>query len=115
MQYASGSPSPCRLRPQMEPTDTDGRSNRGAKLSPTALNQFLACEHRTYLDILDGRGSLGETGRPPDMQLMFVRGDQFEDSVVEEMRGQGLTVISVEKGRRDERAEQTLTAMRDGA
>ena len=28
-------------------------------LSPTQLNNFLGCEHRTYLDLLAERGEIG--------------------------------------------------------
>ena len=40
-------------------------------LSPSALNRFLGCEHRTYLDILHRRGELDAEPRPPRMELLF--------------------------------------------
>ena len=44
------------------------------KLSPSALNRFLACEYRTYLDMLERRGELNAKRRPPEMQLLLERG-----------------------------------------
>lgn len=84
-------------------------------LSPTALNRFLACEHRTYLDLLDQRGELHAERRPPKMQLLFERGERFEEAEVQKLRDGGKTVVSCEHGTYEERAQKTLAAMRDGA
>ena len=62
-------------------TNGDEISGRAA-LSPSALNRFLACEHRTYLDIRERRGELKGLRLPPDMSLLFERGDRHEDAVV---------------------------------
>ena len=56
-----------------------------APSSPSALNRFLGCEHRTYLDIRERRGELGAERKPPEMQLLFERGDRHEDGVVARM------------------------------
>jgi uncharacterized protein len=86
------------------------------KLSPSALNRFLACEYRTYLDMLERRGELNATRRPPEMQLLLERGEKFENQVLERMRADGLRVISLDdaKTARTERATRTLEAMRAG-
>lgn len=86
------------------------------KLSPSALNRFLACEYRTYLDILERRGELDAKRRPPQLQLLLERGEVFEDGVVERMRTEGLRVISLDErgATRKERAARTVAAMRDG-
>jgi predicted RecB family nuclease len=87
-----------------------------SKLSPSALNRFLACEHRTYLDMQHRRGLLDAKPHPPEMQLLLDRGQAFEAEVLARMRSQGLRVISLEDGspRREERAERTRAAMHAG-
>ena len=84
--------------------------------SPSALNRFLGCEYRTYLDILDRRGELGAERKPPEMQLLFERGDRHEDGVVARMLADGLDVVALEDedATKEERAERTLAAMRAG-
>lgn len=84
--------------------------------SPSALNRFLGCEHRTYLDILERRGQLDAERKPPEMQLLFERGVRHEDEVVAQMRAEGLEVVSLEDedATREERAARTLAAMREG-
>jgi predicted RecB family nuclease len=86
------------------------------KLSPSALNRFLACEYRTYLDMLDRRGELDAKRQPPQMQLLVARGETFEEDVLGRMIAEGLRVISLEDPAvsREERAERTVAAMRDG-
>ena len=86
------------------------------QLSPSALNRFLGCEHRTFLDILERRGELDAERRPPPMALLFERGERHEDSVVEGLRAEGREVISLEdkNASREERAERTIEAMRAG-
>jgi predicted RecB family nuclease len=84
--------------------------------SPSALNRFLGCEYRTALDILERRGEVGAERRPPEMQLLFERGDRHEDGVVARMRADGLDVVALEDrdATKEERAERTLAAMRAG-
>lgn len=87
-----------------------------ASLSPSALNRFLGCEHRTYLDILERRGELDEKRRPPNMELLFERGNLHEDGVVEAMIAEGRDLVRLDEGgsTRAERAASTLEAMRAG-
>src|SRR5947209_8274169 len=86
------------------------------KLSPSALNRFLACEYRTYLDMLERRGELDAKRQPPQMQLLLARGETFEEDVLEGMIAEGLRVISLDESgvSRKERAARTVAAMRDG-
>ncbi len=65
-------------------------------LSPSALNRFLACEHRTYLDIRERRGELKGLRLPPDMSLLFERGDRHEDAVVAGLMADGLDLVALE-------------------
>ena len=80
------------------------------KLSPSALNRFLACEYRTYLDMLERRGELDAKRQPPQMQLLLARGETFEEDVLEAMINEGLRVISLDDSRvsRKERAARTV-------
>lgn len=87
------------------------------KLSPSALNRFLDCEHRTYLDILEKRGELDAQRRPPDMELLFERGDRHEDGVLEALRaehGGDVVMLEDEDAAPEELAARTLAAMRAG-
>ncbi len=85
-------------------------------LSPSALNRFLACEHRTYLDILERRGEMRGLRLPPDMSLLFERGDRHEDAVVAGLVAEGLDVVALEDedATAEERAQRTIAAMREG-
>jgi uncharacterized protein len=85
-------------------------------LSPSALNRFLACEHRTYLDIRERRGELKGLRLPPDMSLLFERGDRHEDAVVAQLVAAGHDVVALEDAHQspDERAQRTIAAMRAG-
>jgi predicted RecB family nuclease len=100
------------------PQIRSGNAADGArpKLSPSALNRFLACEHRTYLDMRYRSGQLDAKPLPPQMQLLLDRGQEFEVKVLEQLRATGLRVTSLVDGskRRAEWAEQTLAAMRRG-
>jgi uncharacterized protein len=92
--------------------DTDDRR----AFSPSALNRFLACEHRTYLDILERRGEMRGLRLPPDMSLLFERGDRHEDAVVARLVAEGLEVVALEDedATVEERAQRTIAAMREG-
>ncbi|WP_259312514.1 TM0106 family RecB-like putative nuclease [Capillimicrobium parvum] len=86
------------------------------RLSPSALNRFLGCEHRTYLDILEGRGELDAERRPPRMDLLLERGRRHEQYVLDGLREERCDVVSLEDDRATavERAERTIEAMRAG-
>ncbi len=84
--------------------------------SPSRLNDFLGCEHRTYLDILERRGELA---RPrdthPDAQLIMERGQRHEAAFLQTLRDEGRDVVAIPTdGPHTERAALTREAMRDG-
>jgi predicted RecB family nuclease len=85
-------------------------------LSPTRLNDFLGCEHRTWLDLLADRG---EIDRPPpaggSTERLFERGRLHEASVLAGYRAEGRDVFAApEDGTVEERAAATAAAMRAG-
>lgn len=86
------------------------------RLSPSRLNDFLGCEHRTYLDLLADRGEITrEEYAPPDAQLLLERGLRHEEDFLQSLRDEGRDVLSLgEKGKPSERAAQTEAAMREG-
>src|SRR3954453_13916637 len=96
-------------------THTGDKEERRA-FSPSALNRFLACEHRTYRDILERRGEMRGLRLPPDMSLLFERGDRHEDAVVARLVAEGLDVVALEHedATVEERAGRTIAAMREG-
>ncbi len=85
-------------------------------LSPSALTRFLGCEHRTYLDILERRGDLGEKRQPPDMQLLFDRGIRHEDDILEKFIAEGREVAKLtdDEADRETLAARTRDAMERG-
>jgi uncharacterized protein len=64
-------------------------------LSPSSLNQFLGCEHRTYLDLLDERGELGVERLQPSAQLLLDRGRRHEQQLLDGFRGEGRSVVAI--------------------
>ena len=95
---------------------TTGETDDRRAFSPSALNRFLACEHRTYLDVLERRGEMRGLQLPPDMSLLFERGNRHEDSVVARLVAEGHDVAALEDedATVEERAQRTIAAMRDG-
>jgi len=95
---------------------TIGTMTAPPSLSPSALNRFLGCEHRTYLDLLERRGELDAERRPPKMQLLFERGDRHEAQVVDGLRADGRDVVALDDPDADveTRAARTIAAMREG-
>jgi predicted RecB family nuclease len=89
-------------------------------LSATDLANFLACRHRTALDLAVAHGSLKRewTGRDTDplLELLWERGLEHERRYVESLNGQGLssTDLKLYEGDRDTHVEETLKAMRQG-
>jgi predicted RecB family nuclease len=85
------------------------------RLSPSSLNQFLGCEHRTYLDLLHERGALEAEPLRGDAQLLLDRGQRHEEAFLEHLRSDGLDVVSLPPtGTADTRAQATLDAMTAG-
>jgi predicted RecB family nuclease len=88
---------------------------RGGRLilSPSDLNNYLACEHRTALDLARARGEILLQRIPrPDAELIAERGREHERDHLERLRGQGLEVVAIEPG--DGAAEATQAAMQAG-
>jgi predicted RecB family nuclease len=85
------------------------------RLSPSRLNDFLGCEHRTYLDLLDARGELSAERLQPNAELLLERGRRHEAAILERLRARGLAVHELpQEGSVDDLAQATRTAMRAG-
>jgi uncharacterized protein len=85
-------------------------------LSPSRLNDFLGCEHRTYLDLLAERGEIGrEEYARPDSELLLERGRRHEEAFLASLREEGRDVLSLDgEGPAGGRAAATEAAMREG-
>ena len=89
---------------------------RGGRLllSPSDLNNFLACEHRTALDLARARGEILLQRVPrPDAELIAERGREHERAHLERLRERGLDIVEIEPG--EGAAEATAEAMKRGA
>lgn len=86
-------------------------SSAPTHLSPSALNRFLGCEHRTFLDILERRGELDAERRPPKLDLLRERGERHEAAVLDALRAEGRDVVSLA----DPGAEPAVVAARTEA
>src|SRR5215217_7457156 len=89
---------------------------RGGRLllSPSDLNNFLACEHRTALDLARARGEILLQRIPrPEAELVAERGREHERAHLERLRERGLQVVEIGPG--DGAAQATIEAMRAGA
>ncbi|HEX7060041.1 MAG TPA: TM0106 family RecB-like putative nuclease [Solirubrobacterales bacterium] len=90
-------------------------------LSASDLNNYLACEHLTTLDMARARG---EIGAPPDRgaeaELLAEKGDEHERRYLESLKAEGLEVVEIampEDGSRaalEAAAAQTEKALRAG-
>src|SRR5829696_2613298 len=88
---------------------------RGGRLllSPSDLNNFLACEHRTALDLARARGEILLQRIPrPDAELVAERGREHERAHLAALRERGLDVEEIAPG--DGAPEATAEAMRAG-
>ncbi len=90
-------------------------------VSPTDLANFVACRHKTALDVLAARGSIERSlWNDPMADALRERGDRHEKQYIEALRAAGLMVVSLarpaEHGRLDpdEAIAETLDAMRRG-
>ncbi len=94
------------MRPMQQ---RDGRLH----LSPSDLNNFLACEHRTALDLGRARGeiTLVKTLRP-DAELIAERGRRHEEDYLAGLEADGLDVVRIERG--EDAVAATEAAMRAG-
>src|SRR5436190_3132157 len=88
------------------------QQGRRLSLSPSDLNNFLACAHRTWLDLEHARGGIELHRVPrPDAELVAERGRQHEAAYLERLEADGLDVVRIEPGD----AEATQAAMRAGS
>jgi predicted RecB family nuclease len=86
------------------------------RLSPSSLNQFLGCEHRTYLDLRHLRGELEAEPLRPDVTLLIERGERHEQDMLQRLTEDGRDVVAIARtGSVAERAEATREAMSAGA
>src|SRR3954452_14587723 len=91
-------------------------AGRPRRLSPSRLNEFLGCEHRTSLDLLADRGEIPrEDYKPPDSQLLAERGQRHEQAFLEQLQDEDRDVLSLDPdGPPATRAAETEAAMRAG-
>ncbi|MEZ5319506.1 MAG: TM0106 family RecB-like putative nuclease [Vicinamibacterales bacterium] len=86
-------------------------------VSPTDLSRFLACRHRTALELAEARGG---ARRPeyedPLLEALFALGLEHERRYVEVLRARSASFVELgEVQDRDEAIARTLEAMRAGA
>src|SRR3954452_1814206 len=80
-------------------------------LSPSDLNNHLACEHRTWLDLARARGEVKLHRVPrPDAELVAQRGREHEAAYLARLQAEGLEGASIADGD----ADATAAAMREG-
>jgi predicted RecB family nuclease len=86
-------------------------------LSATDLNNSLACEHLTTLDLAVLRKELSRPQERPGQAILLAElGEQHERTYLEILRGQGHDVVTIDRSRGIEAAvEATERAMREGA
>src|SRR4051794_18208032 len=85
-------------------------------LSPSDLNNFLACGHRTALDLRRSRGEIELWRIPrPDAELIAERGRRHEAEFLARLVGEGRDVATIESDRGTAvAARATEDAMRAG-
>jgi uncharacterized protein len=67
-------------------------------LSATDLNNFLACEHLTALDLQALRGHVARpVGRPAQAALLAKLGEEHEQAYLERLRADGHDVVKIER------------------
>jgi uncharacterized protein len=84
-------------------------------LSATDLANFLACRHRTALEML---AAAGLRKRPysddPLLELLFKRGLEHEKAYVDQLRNDGLDILDLSGMQGDELLAATEKGLRDG-
>src|SRR5262245_31244464 len=86
------------------------------RTSPTDFANFLACRHKTALDLAAALGRL-PTPRwvDPFAEVLRQRGTEHERGYVNALRADRLTIVDLAEVPWDERSDRTLAAMRAGA
>ncbi|WP_173050065.1 TM0106 family RecB-like putative nuclease [Nitrospira sp. KM1] len=93
-------------------------TDKTAVFAATDLSNFLACRHRSALDLAAAMGKLKAPAALLDMALTLLRekGAAHERAYVEHLRAQGLTVVEIPvDAAPDERVSQTVVALKSGA
>src|SRR5688500_3733562 len=91
--------------------------------SATDLVGYLACEHLTAMEAAVLHGDLERPHRNDrELEIIRKRGYQHEARFLEELRGRGLSVVTIERDDEEERgarirrqADETVAAMAGGA
>src|SRR5262245_29795243 len=89
--------------------------------APTDLANFLACRHKTALDLQVAVGELAApTWKDPLAEVLRQRGDEHERAYIARLRAEGLTVTDCSRARENrlsmaEGAALTLNALAAGA
>jgi uncharacterized protein len=91
------------------------RRNGDLVFAPTDLVNFLGCSHATVLDVRHAGEPRSARGRAEPDALMIQKGLEHETAHLEALRAAGKNVVGLKGVSSDERAEQTLAAMRGGA
>ena len=92
--------------------------DNAAVLAATDLSNFLACQHRSALDLAAAMGKLRRPAAPLDVALKLLqeKGAAHERAYVEHLRAQGLTIVEIPgEASPDERVSQTAAALKSGA
>lgn len=90
----------------------------GLVLAATALSNFLACPHRSALDLAAAQGRIGapESLLDARTQLLRQRGQAHELAYGKHLRDQGLNVVEIpQAGTVDDRIKGTGAALQSGA
>lgn len=84
--------------------------------SATDLNNFLACEHLTELDLDSARGGLPRPHfKPQQAEILSALGETHEERYKNKLLADGKQVVTIaDEGGLEQRAQATLEAMRDG-
>ena len=85
--------------------------------SPTAIANFLACQHLTALDRAK---AAGEIKKPffadPLLDFLIRLGQAHEQAYLTQLADQGLTIVEIPtEGSRQDAAARTIEAIRGGA
>ena len=91
-------------------------SEGNLEISPTDLSGFLACHHKTALDMAVARG-LREAPKwnDPAVAILQKRGQDHERRYSAELASHGLNIVNLEDYHGEEAVRRTLEAMKAGA
>jgi predicted RecB family nuclease len=92
-------------------------ANSGFILSATDLSNYLACEHRTALDLAAAVGTVStpESRLDSALKLLRARGATHERAYIDYLRSQGLNVFEIPSDETPEsRVSLTLNALKSG-